>query len=331
MKRIVKYCGLGAFLAGASFCFPSCDGPTEPEYDGVWEVVPTPKCLGAVSDIYFVNSNYGWAVAGWGYVWHYDGNNWKKVHEFKSSAPENDVAAVTIWFENESEGWAAGHELTPSREYHTKIWRYESATWSEVTCPDAGWVSRIWFNSPNDGWLIGGEYALRYDGSKWYKTDFFSLYWKDCFFENENDGWATSKHGIYKWDGLEWVRVKDVDTDLECIGLATPTKGWAMGYESGWSFGDVAWRYDGSNWTKENQICPFENLDVHFLNANFGWAGGISTFQWNGEKWTRYDKPLGAGGRLFMVHSVFCVSESDVWMGGTEGNIIHFKGFGARS
>ncbi|MEE8639915.1 MAG: hypothetical protein V3T41_05855, partial [bacterium] len=80
MKKLMRYCGLAALFAGAALYFSSCDeGPTEPEpYKGVWERVPTPKCLSTVNDIYFVSSNDGWAVAG-NQIWHYDGSSFKEV------------------------------------------------------------------------------------------------------------------------------------------------------------------------------------------------------------------------------------------------------------
>ncbi len=329
MKIILKYCGLAALLAGAALYFSNCDGPTEPEYDGVWEVVPTPKCAGAVTDIYFVSPNDGWAVAGWGFVWRYRGNKWEKVHEFKSSKPENDVAAVTIWFENASKGWAAGHELTPSRKYHTKIWHYESATWSEVTCPDAGWVSRLWFNSPDDGWLIGGDYALRYDGEKWYKTGFPTYRWKGCFFWTADEGWATSVFGIWRWDGVNWDRVEEVNNYLRCIGFPSRDLGWAMGERLEYSGEPPVYRYDGKGWA--NYKGPWRAADrfydVEFLSADYGWAVGLDSYFWDGEKWTRYELPGGeVGGRP--AHCVECVNENDVWVGTTRGKILRFKGFG---
>jgi hypothetical protein len=119
MKIIVKYCGLAALLAGAAFCLPSCDDdPTGPEpepYEGVWEWVPTPKCLATVNDIYFVSANDGWAVAGH-QIWHYDGSSWKLFKELRPADPRYDYGLTQVWFNGPNDGWVAGIE---NRTYTT--------------------------------------------------------------------------------------------------------------------------------------------------------------------------------------------------------------------
>ena len=336
MKKAIRYCGLAALLAGAAFCLPSCDdeGPTEPTpYKGVWEWVPTPKCLASVNDIYFVSANDGWAVAGH-QIWHYDGSSWKLVKELRPADPRYDYGLTQIWFNGPNDGWVAGIENRTYSVYVSHMWHYDGSSFKEVTIPNVRFIYKMYFNAPDDGWAFGGDYALRYDGTKWYKTQFPTLFWHGCFFWDENDGWAVSRGGIHKWDGNKWDKVLETSdtTTLRCIGFASRENGWALGSpaEPGQT---NAWRWDGIEWQK-SEAFRFANggyldfYDLQFIARDYGWAVGVGTWHWDGEKWTRYGKPYGVRGTGFEVLCVFCIDENDVWAGGTEGNIIHFKGFG---
>ena len=336
MKTLVKYCGLAALFAGAALCFSNCDdnGPTEPTpYKGVWEWVPTPKCLAAVNDIFFVSSNDGWAVAG-NQIWHWDGASWKMVEKLAPEDPRYDYGLTQVWFNGPNDGWVAGIENRTYSVYVSHMWHYDGSSFKEVTIPNVRFIYKMHFNAPDDGWAFGGDYALRYDGTKWYKTQFGSLYWSGCFFWNPFDGWANSMTGIWRWDGIDWTRVFGVSDWLSCIGFATPTNGWALGEPTMSGPSTNAWHWDGTEWKRDRSftfsnggVLPF--YDIQFLSSNFGWAVGAGTWYWDGERWERLDKPSsGEDGKSFQCWTVFCLDENDVWAGGDRGNIIHFKGFG---
>ena len=209
MKILIRYCGLGALLAGAALYFSDCDGegPTgPPPYKGVWEWVPTPKCLASVNDIYFVSANDGWAVAGH-QIWHYDGSRWKMVEKLVPEDPRYDYGLTQIWFNGPNDGWVAGIENRTYSVYVSHMWHYDGSSFKEVTIPNVRFIYKMHFNAPDDGWAFGGDFALRYDGTKWYKTQFATLFWHGCFFWDENDGWAVSRGGIHKWDGNKWDKV----------------------------------------------------------------------------------------------------------------------------
>jgi hypothetical protein len=337
VKKLLRYCGLAALLAGAALYFSDCgEEPTGPEpVKSVWEWVPTPKCLASVNDIYFVSANDGWAVAGH-QIWHYDGAGWKLFKNLHPANPRYDYGLTQVWFNGPNDGWFAGMENRTSSVYVSKMWHYDGAEFKEVTIPNVRFIYKMHFNAPDDGWAFGGDYALRFDGSKWYQTEFRTLYWSGCFFWDANDGWAVSMGGVYKWNGYEWNLAVTVgeDTWLNCIGFTEPGLGWALGEEAPMSGSHTnAWRWNGIKWEPERAftfanggVLPF--YDIQFLGPGYGWAVGIGTWHWDGAKWTRYDKPPGVRGKGFEVRSVFCIDENDVWAGGTEGNIIHFKGFG---
>jgi hypothetical protein len=331
---LARWAGVGVFVLGVML---SCNGdePTGPEpVKSVWEWVPTPKCLAPVNDIYFVSANDGWAVAGH-QIWHYDGSSWNVFKDLHPADPRYDYGLTQVWFNGPNDGWFAGIENRTYSVYVSHMWHYDGSEFKEVSIPNVRFIYKIHFNAPDDGWAFGGDYALRFDGSKWYKTEFPTLYWSGCFFWTANDGWAVSKAAIYKWNGFDWTPVKTVgeDTWLNCIGFAKSTDGWALGEEALMSGSKTyAWRWDGSKWERDNSFLfprgGFANFDVDFLNSYYGWAVGDSTFHWNGENWKRYDEPQAESGRGFYCLTVFIIDEQDVWAGGSEGTIIHFKGFG---
>ncbi len=330
MKIILRYCGLAALLAGAALYFSNCDGdgPTGPEpVKSVWEWVPTPKCLAPVRDICFVNPNDGWAVAGH-QIWHYDGSRWKLFKEVRPADPRYDYGLTQVWFNGPNDGWVAGIENRTYSVYVSHMWHYDGSSFSEVEIPDVRFIYTLHFNAPDDGWALGGDYALRFDGNKWYKTEFPTLSWGGCFFWNASDGWAVSRQGIHRWDGEKWGVVKYVDSILNCIGFADRKNGWAMGEGSMSAPRTKVWHYDGNTWSEDENFAGFDYFDVRFLNADYAWAVGTSTFHWDGKAWKRFYTPRTEGGRGFYCTCVFIINEKNVWVGGDEGTIIRFNGFG---
>ncbi len=337
MKIILRYCGLGALVAGAALYFSNCDGdgPTGPEpVKSVWEWVPTPKCLAPVNDIYFVSANDGWAVAG-NQIWHWDGLKWAVSTKFVSADPRNDIAIGSLWFNSSDDGWAGGAEVIPGNKLKSKLWHYDGRQWLEVTHPESKCINRLWFFQSNNGYAFTGDYVLRYDGVRWIKGGYYSGNLSYVFFWDENDGWATSMMGIWRWDGSTWYKVFDTSTKtfLHCIGFAAPNNGWALG-EPAEPGQTNAWRCNGTEWQRSYAF-RFANggylnfYDLQFTASDYGWAVGIGTWHWNGEKWTRYDMPWSPEhGKGFDCLCIFILSENDVWAGGGRGNIIHFKGFG---
>jgi len=328
---------VGVFVLTAAMLSCDGEGPTgPPPYKGVWEWVPTPKCLAPVKDIYFVSADDGWAVAG-NQIWHWDGLKWAVDTKFVSADPRNDISIGSIWFNGPNDGWAGGGEIIPGNRSMSKLWHYERENWNEFAHPEVKGIGEFWFFAPENGYAFTADEALRYNGNKWEKTGFNSAAMTGLFFWNTRDGWATSMTGIWRWDGSTWGKVFDtsIDTILHCIGFAAPNRGWALGEPLPMSGSKTnAWRWNGVEWQRERaftftnaDVLPF--YDIQFLNANYGWAVGTGTWHWDGEKWTRYDKPWsGEDGKSFQCWTVFCLDENDVWAGGDRGNIIHFKGFG---
>ncbi|UCH78474.1 MAG: hypothetical protein JSU81_00575 [Candidatus Coatesbacteria bacterium] len=320
---MARWAGVGLIVFGVLL---SCDGE-EPEYDGVWEVVPTPKCLAGVRDICFVTPNDGWAVAGH-QIWHYDGSSWSLFRDLHPADPRYDYGLTQVWFNGPNDGWFAGDEMRSQSDYRSRMWHYDGSSFKEVAIPDVRHIYKLWFNAPDDGWAFGGYYALRYDGQKWYRTDFPTYRWKCCFFWGPNDGWATGVVSIWRWNGVNWDQVKEVSNELRCVAFPARNLGWAMGDRIEYSGEAPVYRYDGSKWTNhEGPFRPADRFyDIEFVTVDYGWAVGLDSYFWDGEFWTYFEVPADeVGGKG--AYCIECVSEEDVWVGATQGRILRFKGF----
>jgi hypothetical protein len=261
-------------------------------------------------------------------IWHYDGTSWKVFKDLHPADPRYDYGLTQVWFNGPNDGWFAGVEARSQSDYSSRMWRYDGSSFKETTIPEVHHIYKLWFNAPDDGWAFGGDYALRYDGEKWYRTDFPTYRWKGCFFWGPNDGWATSVLSIWRWNGMNWDQVKEVNNYLRCIGFPSRDLGWAMGERLEYSGEFPVYRYDGSKWT--NHKAPYRPADsfydVEFLRPDYGWAVGLDSYFWDGEEWTLYELPVGeVGGRP--AQCVECVNENNIWVGTSRGRILRFKGF----
>jgi hypothetical protein len=328
LPRLACWAGVGVFVLTVAIM--NCDeGPTEPEpYKGVWERVPTPKCLAGVRDICFVTANDGWAVAGH-QIWHYNGKSWALYKDLHPADPRYDYGLTQVWFNGPNDGWFAGIENRTSSVYVSHMWHYDGSDFTEVPIPNVRFIYKVHFNAPDDGWAFGGDYALRYDGERWYKTEFPTYRWKGCFFWASDDGWANSVFGIWRWDGVNWNLVEEVDNYLLCIGFPARDLGWAMGEPEEYSGEPPVYRYDGKGWAnyKGRWRAADDFYDVEFLSADYGWAVGLDTYFWDGDGWTLYKLPEVPDCGYDYAICVECFTENDVWVGTQDGRILRFKGF----
>ena len=99
MKKVIKYCGLGAMLAGAAFCLPNCDddGTGPQPYDGPWKIVPCPEGLGpgALDAVFFLKPDLGYAVGCGAFIIKYDGTTWNI--DYKYPKRENEGRVLTTY------------------------------------------------------------------------------------------------------------------------------------------------------------------------------------------------------------------------------------------
>ncbi len=323
MKIIFRYCGLGALVAGAAFCLPNCgEEEVREPYGGPWKLTRTPPEVEAtVKDIFFLDADTGWASAYKNFL-RWNGKEWVIQKKFVHPDPKADYGVEPIWAFAEDDIWVAGWEVFSGGEYHSKIWHFNGAYWENVKHPDVGGINRLWFNTPRDGWAFGGYYMLRWDGDKWYRTEWLSSATTDVWFNSPDDGWRTTPSYIYHWDGANWARVAECGPFEEFASIAfnERDRGWAGLYGT-WTGEPHMFYYDGYKWDYYDGNFKQDIVDIDFSGPNYGCAAGNEVFIFEEGEWLPTADPKAT------FWSVECVGPNDIWAGSDTGDIYHFTGF----
>lgn len=322
MKKILRCCGLAALLAGAAFYLPGCDEEVRQPYGGPWRIVKTPPEVEApIMDIFFLDANTGWASA-YKILLKWNGKEWLIQKKFTHPVPEADYSIKPIWAFAEDDIWVAGGEGYSRTEFHSKIWHFNGTYWEDVKHPDVGGISYLWFNSPDDGWAMGGDYMLRWDGIKWELTYWESSATTGVWFNAPDDGWRTTFSFIYHWDGVMWTREAERGP-WDCfssIGFSGPRSGWA-GLYAEWTGGpSLMFHYESGRWDYYDHIFNQDIWDIDFYDSNYGCAVGNGAHIYEGGSWITTHDPRA------ILWCVECVGPNDVWAGAGAGDIYHFTG-----
>jgi hypothetical protein len=274
-----------------------------------------------VKDIFFLDADTGWASAyknllKWG------GKEWVIQKKFVHPNPKADYGIKPIWAFAEDDVWVAGGETLPGEEFHSKIWHFNGAYWKDVKHPDVSGISFLWFNSPDDGWAFGGYYMLRWDGNKWYKTEWPSSATTGVWFNFPNDGWRTTPSYIYHWDGVNWVSVAECGPfeAFYCIAFDLRRSGWA-GLGGGFRGEPHMFHYNGVKWDYYRDEFNNYLIDIDFCEPGYGCAVGSVAVIYRDGKWVHTPDPTA------VFWSVECVGPDDIWAGSDSGDIYHFTGF----
>jgi len=333
MKKLLRYCGLGALLAGAALYFSSCDGddPTGPEpYDGPWKMVPCPEGPSYLKSLFFLNPDLGYAV-GCSYILKYERTEWKIDFAYKENSERYIVALEVVWFNAPDDGWVAGREYDTETKVSTALLlRYDGKEWKRFDhgTPATSFDS-LYFLSPDEGWAAGFG-ICHWNGTSWeYISDLSFL--TDVYFNSPTDGWAVSKYSerIYHYDGSSWTRVHEgsyPSVGLYAVGFSSPDHGWAGGMDCISGTQSNLMEYRNGKWRYFLDLPGGEGIrtnidDIHFSAADCGWAVGYSTFFWDGTKWREVKRPPDG-----YPNAVFTLSEEDAWAVG-EGRyrIMHYE------
>lgn len=142
-----------------------------------------------------VGADHAWAV-GDGfriYATSDGGDTWVR----QNGSPDVSGRLESVYFLNDTTGWAAGAEFSPVRKGVVFRTTDGGATWKRVNMSTFTKLSAIGFSDATHGWTAG------YEGQKLYKT---------------SDGGATWKS----------VSLKNFTGTPHAIGFATPSKGWMV-------------------------------------------------------------------------------------------------------
>ncbi len=198
-------------------------------------------------DVYFINSNYGWAIEGKGILYSSDngGNSWKFWGNPFQDLPDGYLNLGKIYFFNQNIGWIAGNNNGKSFIFYTSD---------------------------------GGETWIK----KWESQDFLLI--RDIQFINQNIGWMAGDKGVFKTTngGETWQDISPSSPfSASRVSFIDANQGWMLPMSK-----DYLYFTDdgGETWTSHfpnPDISTNSILDISFINENLGW--GVSQNYYNGK------------------------------------------------
>lgn len=120
-----------------------------------------------------------------------------------------------------------------AQPYAEVIARWNGTGWQDEYMPrDAGPVNDLFIRTPSDGWAVGRDDILHYNGADWSRAPHAAtpaLHGVETTALDE--GWAVGSAGtIVYWDGSAWQsQASPVTTNLTSLSLTAANRGWAVG------------------------------------------------------------------------------------------------------
>jgi photosystem II stability/assembly factor-like uncharacterized protein len=236
----------------------------------------------SINDIFFVNKENGFALAGGNVYETTDaGHLWRESHKFTPAELGGATPELySLRFNGKKRGWVVG---SASRgdiivDSILAITRDGGETWQVLHAPTKQELIHIDFVDDKRGWIVGAGGAILYTedaGESWrqQRSDTrATLYHVD--FRNQKQGWAVGERGtILRTDdgGLTWNKVDSpARGTLLSVQFVSEDEGWIVGR------GGMILRSGnrGQTWI-EQESGTKQNLYALFMdNKKNGWAVG---------------------------------------------------------
>jgi hypothetical protein len=252
--------------------------------------------------------------------------NWGLVHSF-----DNSIYLNAIYAFSDDNVWVVGEQVLDEGNSSlgiSVIYHYAQGDWIEITCPDIGGLSDIDFSSPSNGWAVGGDGAIHYNGVSWTMDSTLSSYysyggWVDVDVNDDNDVWFVSPdQGIrHLYNGaysqLDIDRPVDISVNNDNNFGVILTRYLSAGV----SF------YDGFSWTQDtaftslmdghgviSKIIMFDDNDFIMLSMPniHPLSGPISAllyYNFNEESWTTYPND-----EFYSSYAMDALSSNYIWL-----------------
>ncbi len=277
-----------------------------------------------VRTIYMSTNEKGWVAISGPIFLEYKRGEWLIFKDFKKEKGKIIAPYMNdIDFSERNDGWAVGHNLTPSEGF---VFHYDGVDWEEVTPYPMRPLYCVAAVAPDDVWAAGWYGTMyHYDGSSWAQVPFpASPEICALHFPAPNDGWAVGYSGSYfHYDGSAWepARVNDAEVRYG-VFFPTPDEGWAVGgggvipeYPAQYPI----FHYENGEWKKTFRAqMRFES--VHFAAPDDGWAAGSHVLRYDGKEWHVITPP----GKLY-VYDIFTLGGDDVWLACYPGTICKYN------
>jgi hypothetical protein len=194
--------------------------------------------------------------------------------------------------------------------------------------PEIEWSynSGFWGSSPDDVWIIGGEWqgggAVHWDGHRLGGSGRASF---SPPLEQPLAIWGSSTSDVivvgertsYRFDGTSWTELRrNANSRLNAIAGLANGDAWAVGDR-----GEIVY-LRGCEWTSISNNPLSDYLGALWASSDDDvWAFGKGAFHWDGAKWT--STPIGISEPLY---AAWGSGPKDIWAAGAEGKLVHWNG-----
>lgn len=294
-----------------------------------WSNVDTGFSFVVPDSVYFVDTEYGWAIDDGDMLRSTDGGQtWSK-----QSGGGNDIQFLT-----RTQGFMA---TTNGIKASTD----GGATWSTpddfapTTLRGVSFVNTSVMSS-TQGWAVGSGTILHTTdgGDNWAVQWEDSSYLRSVYFVNRMLGWAVGNEGriLTTGDGgSTWIgQTALTDYHLYDVHFVDETYGWIAGKEdSNINWDGKVWRTTdgGANWAEVGYFTGYQQgahgkYGIDFVDRNVGYVVGIEVSNGSvhkttdsGETWT-----LILGGEQYpILNDVDFINANEGWVVGRAGAILH--------
>ena len=272
-----------------------------------------------LSDVYFIDSDNGWAVGSDGTIIATDDGGTTWINQ--PSPDSTDLYGVH--FINSTHGWVVGKSgLILTTDNGGIKWNYQEQIETYPT------LNSVHFVDQNNGWAAGdgGTVLATSDGGvTWVlQTSNSVSILNDIHFIDQNNGWAAGDADTVLATingGTTWApqTIGTTNVNLSSIHFLNQNNGWAAGDADT----VLATINGGTTWAPQTIGTTNVNLSsIHFIDSNNGWTvgdGGVILATDNGGT-TWAPQTSGTTENLLNVH---LPDPQNAWAVGDNGVILH--------
>ncbi len=268
-----------------------------------WKKVALPSTPGG-ADVFFINNSFGYAVGSNFIDRSIDGGNtWQKVYQspvsFVNIAMNGTANAIfctnnsnpsKLFFTsnggNSFDSVMVGDGITdvflvsPTTGYAIgqKFWKTTNggASWTSIfdfsSLPGGGYRSLHFLNDQVGWWIgTGGVYFTANGGTSWTSQPLpnFGISTGSIYFVDANNGYLAYDMGAGKTTngGAGWTKINSFQGGYHDVHFLSSTTGYVSDYNYLYKTTD-----GGVTWTKEVTLAHGGIIEIHFTDANHGWA-----------------------------------------------------------
>jgi len=282
-----------------------------------WGLVREPDGETDINNLYFVDTQHGWAVGDFGIVLRTTdgGSSWHAIDT------KIGRSFYGVFFLNKAVGWVVGSRGTVVKTTDG------GKTWHPHQSGTKNRLYQIRFASDDVGWIVGDQGMILHttDGGEHWEVQESGTNQQLCDLAvlDAQRVYVAGKFGtlLYTDNGGRKWGVRSLDKNYQFTSIAFPSEdlGFLVGYS-----GLLLATHNGIDWRKLDLKTDLDLMDIHFADMHNGCIVGIEGRIWrttNGQDW-RIDKsgmPLQNN-----LNAVYLLSPELAYASGTSGLIVKY-------